>query len=170
MLPVRNVLRISPKVSATLHLLSFATWFGTVFYTTFIAGITMFKNLPRRSFGQLQSKLFPKYFQLCATMVGVQMLTLTSMPDILCKSSELALGTSFLFTLLNLLYLEPKSSRVMFDRYALEDEGKRDSEEYKKLASSFGKLHGISSLTNLMALCGAIVHGVRLASGLVPVL
>jgi len=58
----------------------------------------------------------------------------------------------------------------MFDRYALEDEGKRDSEEYKKLASSFGKLHGISSLTNLMALCGAIVHGVRLASGLVPVL
>ena len=33
------------KTAATIHLLSFGTWFGTVFYTTFIAGITMFKNL-----------------------------------------------------------------------------------------------------------------------------
>ncbi len=63
---------IPPKAAATAHLLSFATWFGTVVYTTFLAGITMFKNLPRRTFGTLQSKLFPLYFQLCAAMIGVQ--------------------------------------------------------------------------------------------------
>ena len=34
---------LSPKAAATIHLLSFGTWFGTVVYTTFIAGITMFK-------------------------------------------------------------------------------------------------------------------------------
>ena len=38
---------LSPKAAATVHLLAFSTWFGTVVYTTFIAGITMFKNLPR---------------------------------------------------------------------------------------------------------------------------
>jgi hypothetical protein len=43
-----------------------------VVHTTFVAGITMFKNLPRRVFGTLQSKLFPLYFRLCSGMIGVQ--------------------------------------------------------------------------------------------------
>ena len=63
---------LSSKAAATVHILSFGTWFGTVFYTTFIAGITMFKNLPRRTFGTIQSKLFPLYFQLCTGMVALQ--------------------------------------------------------------------------------------------------
>ncbi len=63
---------LPPNAAATVHLLSFATWFGTVVYTTFVAGITMFKNLPRRVFGTLQSKLFPLYFQLGTIMIGLQ--------------------------------------------------------------------------------------------------
>ena len=63
---------LSSKAAATVHMLSFGTWFGTVVYTTFIAGITMFKNLPRRTFGTIQSKLFPLYFQLCTGMVALQ--------------------------------------------------------------------------------------------------
>ncbi len=63
---------LPPSAAATVHLLSFATWFGTVVYTTFVAGITMFKNLPRRIFGTLQSKLFPLYFQLGTIMIGLQ--------------------------------------------------------------------------------------------------
>ena len=63
---------LAPKAAATLHLLSFSIWFGTVVYTTFVAGITMFKNLPRRTFGALQSKLFPLYFQLGTGMIGIQ--------------------------------------------------------------------------------------------------
>mmetsp|Transcript_38828 Transcript_38828/g.83652 ORF Transcript_38828/g.83652 Transcript_38828/m.83652 type:complete len:299 (-) Transcript_38828:276-1172(-) len=157
---------LPPNVAATVHLLSFSTWFGTVVYTTFVTGITMFKNLPRRVFGTLQSKLFPLYFKLCSLMIGVQILTLTAMPDVLSKTSEVSLFIAFVTTLLNLLYLEPKSTRVMFDRYSLEDDGKRETEEYSKLAKNFGKLHGISSLTNLVSLCGGVVHGVRLASGL----
>ena len=42
-----------------LHITAFGTWFGTIAYTTFVAGITMFRNLPRQTFGKLQSKLFP---------------------------------------------------------------------------------------------------------------
>mmetsp|Transcript_32908 Transcript_32908/g.62880 ORF Transcript_32908/g.62880 Transcript_32908/m.62880 type:complete len:315 (-) Transcript_32908:1903-2847(-) len=63
---------LPPNIAATVHLLSFSTWFGTVVYTTFVTGITMFKNLPRRVFGTLQSKLFPLYFKLCSVMIGVQ--------------------------------------------------------------------------------------------------
>lgn len=63
---------IPASTSATLHLLAFGTFIGTVIYTTFIAGITMFKNLPRQTFGRLQSKLFPKYFNLCSISVVLQ--------------------------------------------------------------------------------------------------
>jgi hypothetical protein len=63
---------LPPHAAASVHLLSFSIWFGTVVHTTFVAGITMFKNLPRRVFGTLQSKLFPLYFRLCSGMIGVQ--------------------------------------------------------------------------------------------------
>ena len=97
----------------------------------------------------------------------LQILTLLAMPDIISKSSELSLAVAFFSTLLNLLYLEPASTSNMFDRYSLEDDGKKDTAEYKKLAASFGKFHGLSSLFNLVALCGGIVHGTRLAASLI---
>jgi hypothetical protein len=42
---------------AILHLSSWGINVGTNFYTTFVAGITMFKALPRREFGKLQAKV-----------------------------------------------------------------------------------------------------------------
>ena len=155
------------KTAATVHLLAFGTWFGSVVYTTFIAGITMFKNLPRKTFGRLQSKLFPKYFMLGATTILLQLITLKSLSSVPTAKATKALGSAFVMTLLNLFYLEPTSTRIMFDRYELEEqEGGKNSAEYKKLAGNFGKFHGMSSLSNLVALCGAVAHGFFLASAL----
>lgn len=67
-----TMLSLGTKTSAFIHLLSYGVWTGSVFYTTFIAGITMFKNLPRQMFGKLQSKLFPQYFNLCALTILLQ--------------------------------------------------------------------------------------------------
>ena len=89
------------------------------------------------------------------------------MPDILSKTSEISLRIAFFRTLFNLLYLEPGSTANMFDRYKMEDEGNTEGDEYKKLKASFGKFHGMSSLFNLVALIGGIVHGSRLAAGLI---
>ena len=49
----------SSQITAFVHLLGFATWLGATIWTTFIAGVIMFKNLPRQTFGKIQSKLFP---------------------------------------------------------------------------------------------------------------
>ena len=76
-----------------------------------------------------------------------------------------ALILSFAATLFNLFYLEPTSTEIMLERYALEDTaGGIASDKYKSLQKSFGKFHGISSLANLIAFCGAIAHGVYIAS------
>ena len=42
------------RAAAFAHLLSWAILVGTNLWTTFFAGITMFKNLPRQVFGKLQ--------------------------------------------------------------------------------------------------------------------
>jgi len=55
-----------------VHLLSFGAWFGAIVYTMFIGGVTMVKNLPRPMFGKVQSKLFPKFFKLCAISIILQ--------------------------------------------------------------------------------------------------
>jgi hypothetical protein len=78
------------------------------------------------------------------------------------------LGTAFAMTLLNMVYLEPTATRIMFERYDLDNmPGGNTSEKHRKLAATFGKLHGLSSLANLIAFCGAVAHGFYLASALV---
>ena len=155
-------------VAASIHVLSFATWLGTVAYTTFVAGITMFQNLPRQTFGRLQAKLFPKYFSLCSAAIVLQLVTLKTLSIVSkCKSTK-ALAVALVMTLVNQFYLEPVSTNNMMERYRLDDTpGGKDTDEYKKLKASFGKFHGLSSLTNLVALCAGVAHGVFLASGLV---
>lgn len=156
---------MSTKAAATTHLLAYGIWLGSAFYTTFIAGFTLFKNLPRQTFGKVQSKLFPKYFNLGAVTILLQLVTLAKLPSLMTTNVKRVLGTSMAMTLLNLAYLEPTATRIMFERYDLDNlPGGHTSEKYKKLAASFGKLHGLSSLANLIAFCGAVAHGFFIAS------
>lgn len=159
---------IPRQSAATIHLLSYATWFGSSAWTTFIAGITMYRNLPRKTFGTLQSRLFPKYFNLGAITLLIQLITLKSLPLAESANATKALSLAFCMTFFNLFYLEPSATNIMFKRYELEEEkGGKDSEKYKKLVGKFGKFHGISSLTNLIALMGGVAHAYFMASALV---
>jgi hypothetical protein len=154
------------QATASIHVLSFATWFGTVAYTTFVLGITMFKNLPRQTFGKLQAKLFPTYFALSSVALVLQLATAKAMPVFASKSMT-ALGVALAMTALNQFYLEPVSTINMMERYSLESRGEKESNEYKRLKSQFGKFHGMSSLTNLVALCGGVAHAIYMAAALI---
>jgi hypothetical protein len=79
-----------------------------------------------------------------------------------------ALGMS----LLNALWLEPKATDNMFERYALEDKiakagpAQKSAEDQAKKAAlgrRFGALHGGSSAANLVALCAVVAHAWNLA-------
>jgi hypothetical protein len=91
---------------------------------------------------------------------------LTSGLNLTSKSTK-ALGIALVMTLLNQFILEPKATDNMMRRYDLENSNQQDSDEYKKLKKSFGKLHGISSLVNLIALCAATAHGFFLSAALI---
>ena len=75
----------------------------------------------------------------------------------------IALGT----TVLNWLYVEPINTKLMFERYALEnDKGERDEAKISQMKKDFGKWHASSSILNLAGLCGMLAHGWWLGSRL----
>lgn len=147
--------------AAMLHLSAYSIWLGTNVWTTFVAGITMFKSLPRQQFGKLQGKLFPKYFQLGTACTAAMLLTGLRMG---LPAGPAA--ASLVFTLANMLYLEPTATAVMFERYDREKQGLKDPDIDKALKARFSKLHGMSSLANLLALIGLVAHGSLLAARL----
>ena len=120
----------SSKLTAALklaHLLCFATAWGAALWVTFIGGIIMFKNLPRHTFGNLQSKMFPAYF----SMVGVCCAVSTASFGYLhpWKSSSTAekyqlgfLLSAFAFNLTNLLVFTPMTIEMMKQRHKVERE------------------------------------------------
>lgn len=152
-----------------IHVMVFGTWFGTLAWTSFIFGIVAFRNLPRQTFGKLQSKLFPKYFTVSAVAPALLLVTLRILTGGEPPVKEVVLlGISLGASLLNLFFTEPAATRVMFKRYELENAlGERDDAAIKALAKQFGKWHGISSLLNLAVLVCAVGHayylGARLA-------
>lgn len=76
-----------------------------------------------------------------------------------------ALGIALGMNALNQFLLEPMSTDNMMRRYDLEATTP-NTDEYKALKKSFGKLHGMSSLANLVSLCAGAVHGYLLAGSL----
>ena len=90
----------------------------------------------------------------------VQLITVKGLGAVTASKSTVALLLALVMTLLNQLSLEPIATKNMMRRYELDNvPGGQETEEYKKLKASFGKFHGISSLTNLIALCAAVAHG-----------
>ena len=78
-------------------------------------------------------------------------------------SAGIALGT----TVLNWLLVEPVNTKLMFERYSLENsKGARDEARITQVKNDFGKWHGLSSVLNLAGLCGVLAHGWWLGSRL----
>lgn len=158
-----------PGVPAmSLHLAAAGTWLGVNVWTTFFAGITMFKNLPRQMFGKLQAKLFPLYFILTTACSAILLASTTLGPLSAVATpyvnNVLILGT--VTSAANLFFVEPAATAVMFERYDLENGPNPGDkkEERAALTKKFGKFHGLSSLTNLGNLAASLAHCVWLAT------
>lgn len=105
---------------AFVHLLALASWLGSTVWVTFIAGLTMFRNMPRQLFGKVQAKLFPQYFALHAgsalIILGCHLWGGMGDSGAAAKVVLSSLGTALGASLINLVVLEPKATAVMFQR------------------------------------------------------
>lgn len=172
-----------------LHLFTFSAVYGSAFWVTFVSGMILAKHIPRQQFGYVQSRIFPVYLRILA--VGqVVLLLLHSLlhPWFSTESAErmqlLNFAVMIASTFINAFVLEPRATKVMFERLKVEKEEGRglenavneldakqlkldQQEKVKSINQQFKTLHGYSSALNLISLGGLTFHLWHLANRLV---
>jgi len=139
---------LSPSMLATTNLVAVSAQLGSQIYVAGVSGPTMFLNMQRSDFGDIQSRLFPKY-----GMVGLTsgMLALTSYHlahnRVLDVCSYLLVGSLGVY-ILNSFLIFPVTTKYMYQLR----EAKAADKNVKEAGMRFGIWHGISNLLNLASL------------------
>ncbi|OQD77587.1 hypothetical protein PENDEC_c002G01178 [Penicillium decumbens] len=165
------------------HILSYGTLLGTQFYQSFVGGIVAFRALPRPQFSSLQAAIFPVYFSLQTALPvavaltasrGGQALGLSGLADPENRlNTLLPMATVALTGLINLVVLRPLTTNIMRERKHQETrDGKKSydpaphSKEMIALNKRFGRVHGMSSLVNMVSLIATVWYGAVLSKRL----
>jgi len=146
---------------ATLNLTSMSVQLGTQTYVAFVGGPTMFVNLPRITFGDIQARLFPKMGMLCMSSGALTLATYSVNHSI--DTATYLLVTSLIINILNSFVIFPKVTEFMLElrKHA---EG---SSERKSAGMKFGITHGVSNLINLGSMCANLAYIYIIASRVV---
>ncbi|KAJ5095664.1 hypothetical protein NUU61_005020 [Penicillium alfredii] len=165
------------------HILSYGTLLGTQVFQSFVGGIIAFRALPRPQFASLQTAIFPIYFSMQTALPVVVGLTASRGGQALglsgltapenCCSTLLPMATVAVTGLVNLFVLRPLTTNVMRERKHQETrDGKKSydagphSKEMLALNKKFGRVHGISSLVNMVSLIATVYYGAVLSKRL----
>jgi putative flippase GtrA len=159
---------LSPTLLATTNLASTSIQFGAQFYVAFVGGPTMYLNLNRQTFGDIQSRLFPKF-----GMVGVSSsiislasyhLAHTGIVDV----ASCLLSVSLSVHLINTFLLFPAVTRHMIELRRVDglEDGEDKVAERKRAGRRFGISHGVSNLINLASLAANLGYIYILAANL----
>ncbi|CAM9466719.1 unnamed protein product [Choristocarpus tenellus] len=128
---------ISPDVPLSqstlwiLHLIAFSSWFGATVWVTFVAGIVLLNAVDRDTFGNAQAKLLDAFFRFSflflafsiGSAVALKGATTVQTTDEAERSPLLpackALGVALICVLANLVWIAPKTTKIMFERRRL---------------------------------------------------
>lgn len=108
-------LETGKATAAILHLLGFATAYGTCIWVTFVSSNVLAASLPRQQFGMVQSKLYPMYFRVVAYSIALTLLTHFVGRDrrILAERVQAYnLLAALAMVTANMLFLEPRATKV----------------------------------------------------------
>lgn len=156
------------RVMNALNLVGLATAYGMSVWVTFISSNVLCRVMPRHQFGVVQSKIYPVYFRFLGYTIALALLghVLSHRNHSHSYLQACNLVASLVATLLNALYLEPKASKVMFERMKVEKEQGRgregdadvESSTVKKLNEKLNTLNSFSSFINILTLVSLTCH------------
>ncbi|RPB21909.1 hypothetical protein L211DRAFT_789661 [Terfezia boudieri ATCC MYA-4762] len=163
------------------HILIFGASFGSQLYQSFISGPISYSTLPRQQFSHLQARTFPIYFALQTLSAPLLLLTLPRGAQdslvTLCKPSENPAFNTTVFPILvafvtsaaNMLVVGPMAGRMMEKRRKVLEELEKGvdggvtkelgNKKLKELGKAFGRVHGISTVLNLVGVVAVGVVG-----------
>ncbi len=144
----------------SLYSISLSMWVGGMFMFTAIVTPIIFKYHTRDAAGSIVGFLFPAYFPFNLVVSGVCLTTyglLLSGPIKRIHMVVLALLVSaLLINIVSYFVIHPKVRAVKAKIHSF-DQLEADNPVQQSLRRSFGKLHGISALLNLIVLAEGIV-------------
>jgi len=152
---------LSPTTLVALNLSSMSVQFGTQVYVAFVGGPTMFVNLPKVVFGDVQARLFPKMGMLCMSTGALTLASYSVAHPV--DTASYFLSTSLAVNVLNTFIIFPLVTQYMMELR----EHKDDSPERKKAAMKFGVTHGLSNLINLASMLANLGYIYLIASRVV---
>ncbi|XP_007224898.2 uncharacterized protein LOC18792482 [Prunus persica] len=114
------------------NLFGLATAYGTCMWITFVSSHVLLGNLAPQQFGMVQSKIYRVYFRAMASSVGMALLGHLwrhgnkKFTGNMLQLQNFNLMAALLMIFVNMLYLEPRSTKVMFERMKMEKEEGRE--------------------------------------------
>jgi len=158
------------------HLGSFAVWFGSQFWVTFVAGLTMVTILPRNWFAKVQRVLFDHYF-LGGVLMNSAMLStfMIKHPFSTWHGQTSVMGNGLIASLacvgLNCFLVKPwvtNTSKIMQDFEgdrglgnepgSIKDKNILTDPKYVVIKKEFVKAHSLSAILNLFNMCFSTYH------------
>nr|CAD7399767.1 unnamed protein product [Timema cristinae] len=154
--PKPDLIKLSPLLSL-IYLSTFMMHFGSQIWMTFVSGLSLYFNVPRHTFGEVQKVLFPRYFSVnsflsLVTLVGSM---------VLC----------FLLELVIRLYLAPPLVHLTIIKNAIEAKAGLGMEigkynpgplskcpHYVKIHQTFRKVHMAIAIGNLITMACTTLH------------
>ncbi|GER34227.1 late embryogenesis abundant protein [Striga asiatica] len=116
-------------LASALHLMGLAVAYGMCVWVTFGSGRVLAQALPKVQLLMVQSRMSPVYFRAMAASVGTALIGYTSKRGVL---GGLDLAASLAMVLANMFYVEPRSTKVLFERMRKEkEEGTTTNKEGK---------------------------------------
>eukprot|EP00062_Callorhinchus_milii_P026950 gi/632989668/ref/XP_007883772.1/ PREDICTED: transmembrane protein 205 [Callorhinchus milii] len=157
------------------HLTFLSTMWGAQIWMTFVAGTVLRRNVPRHTFGLVQSKLFPYYLfgVLGGSFLSLALYAVYHPREMLSPAESLQVASLFVCVLcagLNAQWFGQSTSSLMFKMYKIEKEHglgeevgvSRGNPEYQRLRDTnpnyqdlshrFVNYHIASVLCNLVCL------------------
>ncbi|CAK9326082.1 unnamed protein product [Citrullus colocynthis] len=133
----RYLASIQSRAMDVLGLLGFAMALGMGVWNTFISSYVLASVLPRQQLAVVQSKTYPVYFRAMASSIGMALLghlfSHTHWMFPIPKTAQVLQGyvlvAALLMIFVNSLFMEPRATKVMFERLKLEKEEGRGIED-----------------------------------------
>lgn len=123
------------SLMGVIQMLGFAMAYGISVWVTFIMSHVLGGMLPRQQFGIVQSKLYPLYFKAMVGSIGLAFLGHLARQRVRLfrNKAEMLQGVnlmgSLLLVLTNLRFLEPRATKVIFEKMKMEKEEGRGTDD-----------------------------------------
>uniref|UniRef100_A0A7N0UWY5 TMEM205-like domain-containing protein n=1 Tax=Kalanchoe fedtschenkoi TaxID=63787 RepID=A0A7N0UWY5_KALFE len=115
-------------ILSSVHLIALSVAYGKGVWVTFVSSRILTRSLSRRQLGIVQSKIYPVYYRSVGYGVSIALVThmlggrLRFLQDAGHLIQALNLMAAVVMNLANLIYFEPRATRVMFERMKVEKE------------------------------------------------